>query len=423
MKVFGTDGIRGKAKDLIDKDLSYALGRALGGNRVVVGKDVRASSSAIEKRLLAGLFSAGADVVIAGTLPTPALSFAVQAENADFGVMITASHNPPEFNGLKVFGNGGGKLSSDMERKLDEKVSRGIAERGSNRTPFVKVKDDYVGRYIRHALSLYEDLDLTGEKIVIDCAHGCMTAVPPVFERLGASVRVMSGEPSGEKVNVDCGALFVDKFAQTVGKDETGISFDGDGDRLVAVCEGRVYDGDRILCAIAKSMHVQKELNPPIVVGTLMTGSEIEKEFAKSGITLHRTEVGDKYVSEKMEDTGALFGGEKSGHIIQKNLAPTGDGLLTALSLLKAKKILGELPYVEPNVFCDFSFPSDNPKGEFENEDFLSRLDEIRGKLGEKGRLIARPSGTEPLVRITVEVFENELECRKIVENKLFTKN
>lgn len=422
MKVFGTDGIRGLASDLLRRDLPCALGLALGGNKVVVGKDVRASSSAIERRLLAGLVTAGAEVIIAGTLPTPALSYAVGKEGADFGVMITASHNPPEFNGLKVFGKGGEKPSSEEEKELDEKVSRGRFEKTSTSSS-VEVRDDYVGEYLRHVESLFSDLDLRGEKIVLDCAHGCMTAVPSVFEKLGGTVRVVAGEPSAEKVNVGCGALFVEEFAKTVGKDEIGLSFDGDGDRLVAVCDGRVYDGDRIIRALAESMKRQGELNPSIVVGTVMTGSEIEKVFEKDGITLYRTEVGDKHVSEKMKETSAILGGEKSGHIIQKRLAPTGDGLLTALSLLRAKKILGGLPYVKPNTFCDFSFPSANPKAEFENEDFLCRLDRVRTKIGEKGRLIARPSGTEPLVRITVEVCEDELECRKIVENELFTKN
>lgn len=422
MKVFGTDGIRGLASDLLNKDLPYALGLALGGKRVVVGKDVRTSSSAIERRLLVGLVTAGAEVIIAGTLPTPALSYAVGKEGADFGVMITASHNPPEFNGLKVFGKGGEKPPSEAEKELDEKVSCGRSPK-THAVPSVEVRDDYVGEYLRHAVSLFADLDLRGEKIVLDCAHGCMTAVPSVFEKLGGTVRVVAGVPNGEKVNVGCGALFVEEFAKTVGKDEIGLSFDGDGDRLVAVFDGKIYDGDRILRVLAESMRKQDELNPPIVVGTVMTGSEIEKAFEKDGITLYRTEVGDKYVSEKMKETGAVLGGEKSGHIIQKRLAPTGDGLLTALSLLRAKKILGVLPYATPNTFCDFSFPSANPKAEFQNEDFLRRLDRIRTKIGEKGRLIARPSGTESLVRITVEVYEDELECRKIVEKELFAKN
>ncbi len=422
MKVFGTDGIRGLATELLSADLPFALGVSFSDKKVVVGKDVRTSSSAIEKRLIAGLLSVGARVVVVGTLPTPALSYAVAKENADFGVMITASHNPPEFNGLKVFGAGGEKPPFEIERELDERVSAGKRVRGKTAPP-VDVKGDYAGKYLRHAASLFCGLDLRGEKLVLDCACGCMTVLPPLFEKLGADVRVIAGVPSGERVNVGCGALFADEFAKSVGKDEVGLSFDGDGDRLIAVCDGKVYDGDRILCALAESKLRQNELNPPIVVGTVMTGSEVERYFEKKEITLLRTEVGDKHVSEKMQETGAILGGEKSGHIIQKRLAPTGDGLLTALSLLEAKRILGKLPYVKPNEFFDFSFPSQNPKAEFEKADFRLKLDEIRNEIGDKGRLIARPSGTEPLVRITVEILESELECRKRIEKILFTKN
>lgn len=422
MKVFGTDGIRGLGRDLLSADLPYKLGRGLGRKKVVVGRDVRTSSPAIEKRLLAGLLSAGAEVVTTGVVPTPALSYAVANEGADYGVMITASHNPPEFNGLKVFGREGEKLSSDEECDIDEKTARGVesarAERGR-----VVVKDDYSGAYARHVLSKFRDLDLSGEKIVVDCACGCMTIVPPILERLGATVRAINAEQSGERVNVSCGALHANDFAATLADDELGLSFDGDGDRLIAVYKGKPYDGDKILCALAESERACGNLNPPIVVGTIMTGSEIERVFKDKGVTLLRTDVGDKHVSEKMKETGAILGGEKSGHIIQKRLAPTGDGLLTALSLLKAKKILGELPYVKSNEFQDFSFFSPNPAAEFENECFLHALDEICAEIGERGRLIARPSGTEPTVRITIEVYEQGLECRKIVESILFRKN
>lgn len=451
MYYFGTDGIRNKADKLLADRIPYMLGRALSKNgyKILVARDVRESSLDIEKQLCLGLLDGDAKIYLAGVLPTPALAYIAGIEDADFSVMITASHNPPEYNGLKVFGKSGKKLSLDAETRLDEAI-RALADAQTddenvahgNCLPFstprqIDVSDDVSADlideedkasalvitptkehrikivegaeylYASHVKKLFPRFD--GAKVRLDCANGCFAGLAKqIFEALGATVTAENNVRDGKSVNVDSGSTHIDDFARRVEQDEIGFAFDGDGDRVLAVYEGKVYDGDAILLAIATLYRIQGKLKKKIVVGTVLTNSKLQRELAFQNTALLRTDVGDKHILDALLSNGCPLGGEKSGHIIMLDKSTTGDGLITALTLLEVKKTIGSLPTFTPYPMLDLNVPAENPSEFAASDEFKTKLAAATTIFAKHGRLVVRPSGTEPCVRVTFECFSQD---------------
>lgn len=448
MHYFGTDGIRNKADWLLANEIPYALGKTLArrGGKIIVARDVREHSLDLEKQLCKGLMEGATQIWVAGVLPTPALAYIAQLEKADYAVMITASHNAPEFNGLKVFGKSGKKLCEKDEIALDEEL---FATMNSPATPQpvfideacadtltdeeltsplslslaenhrIRIVDGAEFLYLKHVKSMFPRFD--GMKVRLDCAYGCFaTLAPKAFLDLGAIVCAEHNVRDGKKVNVNCGSTHVADFAKRVKKDEIGFAFDGDGDRVLAVADGKVYDGDAMLLALSMIYRLQGKLKKRFVVGTTLTNTKLARELAYHNTALIRADVGDKHVLDTLEKQGLLLGGEKSGHIVMLDKGTTGDGLVTALSLLEVKRTVGSLPKFTPYPMLELSVPADNPENEINSTAFQRKIAEINARFSKQGRLIVRKSGTEPVVRITYECFSSSPqpifdEIRKII--------
>ncbi len=429
MHYFGTDGIRDVWSTLMDGRVPFLLGKALskGERKILVARDVREHSSKIERQLVLGLLQGDAKIWLTGVLPTPALAYLASVERADFAVMITASHNPPNFNGLKVFGKCGQKLDAREEALLDE----AIYTMCSSNLPATKIDDEPVEAeklspsltltpvghrvrvvsggeelYKKHILSMFGRFD--GVKVRVDAAHGCYARLATdVFASLGADVSATNDSPCGSLVNVDCGSTHLDALASQMREGEIGFAFDGDGDRALAVVNGKPYDGDGILLALATLLKLQGKLKKKFVVGTSLSSSMLERELAAQDIALLRSDVGDKNVLATMKSSGSVLGGEKSGHVIMLDRACTGDGLLTALSLLEVKKTLGRLPDFTPYPMLEFNVPASSPEDAIKDAAFASKIDKAKEIVKNEGRLVVRPSGTEPFVRVAAECFSN----------------
>ncbi len=428
MRYFGTDGIRGKAEEIINSGIAEKLGLALAGcgEKILIGRDVREHSPLIEKQLVRGLLDGGAKVLLAGEVPTPVLSFTAARENADFAVMITASHNPPEYNGLKVFGECGKKLSPEDEKLIDNALSRLVhgAELACDWAEDLKKsvapyhKDSFSAvkcgevqplfgverEYKRYVMSLFPSM--TGFKVKLDCANGCYSGLAAeIMSELGAQVSAVNDARDGKHVNENCGSVNIKNFITQVERDEMGFAFDGDGDRVLAVVDGKIYDGDAILLSVSMLYKLRGKLKNRFIVGTVLTNSRLQRELAWQGAALLRTGVGDKYVLDALIEQNCVLGGEKSGHIIMLDKSATGDGLLTALTLMEAKKTMGSLPKFSPYPMREFNFPSQNPKAEAASALFQAKVKEAEMLVGGRGRIIARPSGTEPVIRVAAEYF------------------
>ncbi len=439
MHYFGTDGIRDIAKTLLDNNLPFLLGKALSskGGRIIVARDVRNSSCDIEKQLCKGLLEGSASIWLAGVLPTPALAYIALKEKADYAIMITASHNPPEFNGLKVFGKCGQKLSLEEESTIDESIHRlscfkaedfcfidelmcadALCEDEKNselsislsaQNHRIRIVDGALFCYQSHIKKMFPRFD--GMKVRIDTACGCFAndVAKEVFEGLGASVIAHNNVQDGNNINVKCGSTNVDDFISQVKDDEIGFSFDGDGDRVLAVVDKKVYDGDAMLLALSTLYRIQGKLRNKFIVGTLLTNTRLQRELAYHNTALLRTPVGDKYVLDEMIKNNCLLGGENSGHILMLDKANSGDGLITALSLLEVKKIVGNLPKFSPYPTIQFNIPSSNPQNEIASNSFQQKLAQAN-KVSKQSRLIVRPSGTESKIRIYYECFDRKPE-------------
>ena len=377
-------------------------------------------------------------------------------EEADFAVMITASHNPPEYNGLKVFGKCGKKLSLDAESKLDATIKE-IADEFSLQTEIGTIAksadfddvsadladtlpDEDTASVLKimptkeHRICIVEGAEFLyasrfkklfprfdGMKVRLDCAHGCFAELAgKIFESLGVSVALENDSRDAELVNVDCGSTNIEGFLPKVQDDEIGFAFDGDGDRVIAVVDGKIYDGDAILLAIATLYRIQGKLKKKIVVGTELTSSKLQRELAFQNTALLRTDVGDKYVLDALYSSGCPLGGEKSGHIIMLDKSSTGDGVLTALTLLEVKKTIGSLPHFTPYPMLNMNVPADNPPKYIESDEFKSKMTIATATFSKHGRFIVRPSGTEPLVRITYECFSQDSDTIFAKLKKLF---
>jgi phosphoglucosamine mutase len=421
-KYFGTDGIRGRANGTITPELALKVGQAAGlifrrgdyRNRVLIGKDTRLSGYMIETALVAGFTSVGLDVFQTGPMPTPAVAMLTRSMRADLGVMISASHNPYDDNGIKLFGPDGFKLSDEVEQKIEELVDSELAKKLAKSADLGRARriDDGQGRYVEFAKrTLPRNLSLDGLRVVVDCANGAAYKVAPqALWELGAEVISMGVEPDGFNINRECGSTETAPLCRKVKemRADIGIALDGDGDRvLIADERGRIVDGDQLLAVIAESWKADGRLAKPGIVATVMSNLGLERYLDKLGISLARTPVGDRYVLEHMRAHGFNVGGESSGHIILSDYTTTGDGLLTALQVLAVVK-KQEQPVSNvchrfdplPQVLKNVRYKSGKP---LENAKVRNAIKDAQARLDGHGRLIVRSSGTEPVVRVMGE--------------------
>ena len=431
-KYFGTDGIRGRVgqypitPEFVLK-LGWAVGRALarqGGGKVVIGKDTRVSGYMFEAALEAGFSAAGVGSLMVGPLPTPAIAYLARALHAQAGIVISASHNPYHDNGVKFFSSEGLKLPDAVEQEIETIMDRPMETVDSECLGKARRMEDARGRYIEFCKStVVNSLRLDGLKIVLDCANGATyQTAPQVFEELGATVIPTGVDPDGFNINTDCGSTHPDYLQRRVLYEhaDLGIAFDGDGDRVLMVDhKGELVDGDELLYIIAADRRAQGE-SVPGVVGTLMTNLGLERALTAKGMKLHRTKVGDRYVMERLKAEGLTLGGENSGHILCLDRTTTGDGTVSALQVLAAlqasgrdlrdfRNEVGLYPQVMVNV---------NITEKVDLADYPAIAEGVRAAeaaLAGRGRVLLRPSGTEPVVRVMVE-GEDEGLARKTAE-------
>jgi phosphoglucosamine mutase len=429
-KYFGTDGIRGRANGVITAHLALSVGQATGllfrrgehRNRVVIGKDTRLSGYMIETALVAGFTSVGLDVLLLGPMPTPAVAMLTRSMRADVGVMISASHNPYDDNGIKLFGPDGYKLSDEMEEEIETLVDSDLTKKLAKSAALGRAKriEGVHDRYIEFAKrTLPRTLSLEGLRVVVDCANGAAYRVAPeALWELGAEVISIGVEPDGFNINRDCGstapAALMAKVREM--RADVGIALDGDADRVVMVDEcGHLIDGDQLLAVIAESWKEDGRLSQPGLVATIMSNLGLERHLQSVGLSVVRTPVGDRYVLEEMRARGHNLGGEPSGHIILSDYATTGDGFVAALQVLAVVKKLGQpvsqvchrfdpLPQVTKNV--RYRNGKEKPT---EHAKVRHAIAEAEQRLNGQGRLIVRPSGTEPVIRVTGEGDDPEL--------------
>jgi phosphoglucosamine mutase len=433
--LFGTDGVRGAANSWpMDAETVLKVGMAAGGlftrghhrHRVVIGKDTRLSGYMVEQALSAGFLSVGLDVFFLGPLPTPAVAMLTRSLRADIGVMISASHNPFADNGIKLFGPDGYKLSDAQEREIDRRVQRGMPATLAKPEHLGRAKriDDAQARYIEFAKHTFpKELSLEGIRVVIDCAHGAAYKVAPAaLWELGAEVVVIGDQPNGFNINEKCGSTHPEGVCDKVRemRADIGIALDGDADRCIVVDEkGRIVDGDQVMALVATAWSSEGRLQGDGIVATVMSNLGLERYLEGKKLKLHRTRVGDRYVVEHMRSKGCNVGGEPSGHIVLSDFATTGDGLVAALQVLAAAKasskpvsevcrLFAPLPQMLRNVRYGAVQPLESPKV----KELIAALE---NRLGDRGRLVIRASGTEPLIRVMAE-GEDESLVRSTVD-------
>jgi phosphoglucosamine mutase len=437
-KLFGTDGIRGVANvHPMTTEIAMQLGRAVahifknkkGRHRILIGKDTRVSGYMLETALASGICSMGVDVLLVGPMPTPGIAFLTTDMRADAGIVISASHNPFQDNGMKIFCRDGFKLPDEKEGEIERLIfSKEIDSLRPTASEVGKAFriDDAAGRYIVFLKKTFRrDLTLDGYKIVLDCAHGAAYKIAPhVFTELGAEVYPLGIEPDGININLDCGALYPEKLSQKVKEKgaDIGIALDGDADRVIFVDErGTEVDGDHIMAMCAVDLLRENQLKKNTVVATVMSNIGLELALKKEGINLVRSKVGDRYILEEMRHHGYNFGGEQSGHIIFFDLNTTGDGILSALQVLaamkKSNKTLSQLSAVMEK------FPQVIENVEVTHKKDIETVPEIRKAIAGaeemllgKGRILVRYSGTESLCRVMVE-GQDEDEIQGIAHN------
>ena len=433
MKLFGTDGVRGKAGEFLDAMKVLKLAMAAGiyfrkhstTKKILVGKDTRRSGYMIENALVSGLTAVGYDVIQIGPMPTPAIAYLTESMRCDAGIMISASHNPYEDNGIKFFDNHGNKLGVSCEKKIedifnDEELLNNEQVTG-RKVGSSKRIDDVIGRYIVAIKSSFPtDLTLSGLRIVLDCANGAAYKVgPTILEELGADIITVNDKPNGFNINENCGAMHPENVGNLVReyRADIGLALDGDADRLVVIDEnGDVIDGDKLIGALCKYLHDEEMLKGSACVATIMSNKALEDFLAKDKIDLYRSKVGDKYVLETMTNESINFGGEQSGHIIFSDAAKTGDGLASALQVLalviksgkKASEILNPFdlyPQAQHNMKVDEKTPLEQIEG------YEELITEIRAR---DLREVVRYSGTENKIRLLLEGKD-----KKVVEESM----
>ena len=446
-RLFGTDGVRGVANEEMTAELAMSIGRAAAavlaqGRRrrplVVIGKDTRLSSDMLESSLAAGLCSVGADVIIVGVTPTPAVAFLVHKYKADAGIMISASHNTFNYNGIKIFSGDGFKLPDDLENRIEALVldePEAIELVQNEQLGTMSYRKTATDDYVEHLVSTVPT-NLAGLRIGLDCANGSASATAAqLFEELGAEVEILACAPNGVNINENCGSTHMEglqAFVVEKGLD-AGVAFDGDADRCLCVDEkGNVVDGDFIMAICALDMKQRGKLRRDTVVGTIMANMGFNKFCEENGTRFVATKVGDRYVLEEMEIEGYRFGGEQSGHVIFRDYATTGDGQLTAIQLLchlKASgKKLSELAGVMtryPQVMKNVKVSAKGKLGFYNNDAVRDSIEKHKQLLGADGRVVVRVSGTEPLIRVMVEGLDAKAikaaadEIAKVVKDEL----
>jgi phosphoglucosamine mutase len=428
-KYFGTDGIRGQANSYpMTAEMALKVGMAAGlafkngghRHRVVIGKDTRLSGYMLETALVAGFTSVGMDVFLLGPMPTPAVAMLTRSLRTDLGVMISASHNPFQDNGIKFFGPDGFKLSDEIEKSIEELMESDLTSRlpGASELGRAKRIDGAQQRYIEFAKrTLPREMSLEGLRVVIDCANGAAYKVAPeALWELGADVISMGVSPDGYNINKECGSTSTDALSRKVHevRADIGIALDGDADRVIIVDEnGNVIDGDQLMAVVAQSWQASNRLSAPGIVATVMSNLGLERYLQGLGLGLARTKVGDRYVVEHMRANGYNVGGEQSGHIVLSDFATTGDGLIAALQVLACVKDQDK-PVSEvcrrfdpvPQILKNVRYKGGKP---LEQDAVKSAIEDGEARLGATGRLVIRASGTEPLIRVMAEGDDADL--------------
>ena len=445
-KYFGTDGIRGIAGESLTADLSFKVGKALGKlltekkehPKVVIGRDTRISCDMIEHALTAGLTSTGVNVMTVGTIPTPAIAYLTKTIETDSGIMISASHNPYQDNGIKIFGPDGFKLTDEQELEIESLIDN--SEKIKNAS-FEKIGKVYGGneltqKYIQHIKQSITG-DLSDIKIALDCANGATTGVAPfIFGDLEADIETIGCQPNGVNINDNVGSTKIETISEFVKENnvDVGFSFDGDGDRVLAVdAKGNIVDGDKIMFILAKHLKEQGELKDNMVVSTVMSNIGFYKAIEENGLQSVKTAVGDRYVVEEMRKNDYSLGGEQSGHIVLMNYATTGDGILTAVKLANIIKTSGkslEELASEVSIYPQklVNIKVIDKKTAMEDSEILSECEKVEKELEGNGRILLRASGTENLIRVMVEASSDELtdkyceQVAKIVREKFEVK-
>ncbi|MCL2322165.1 MAG: phosphoglucosamine mutase [Oscillospiraceae bacterium] len=445
-RIFGTDGVRGIVDKDLTKDLAYNLGRAgahvlTSGSRkpkILIGTDTRISKDMLQSALSDGIISVGAEAIIAGVIPTPAVSYLVKFYGCDAGVMISASHNPAEYNGIKFFDNNGYKLPDDLEDRIQYFIEEAYDE-----IPNLKGEDlgkksiaeNVINDYEEHLKSCI-DVDLNGLKIALDCANGASYKIAEdVFKSLNAEVIVMGNKPDGLNINLNCGSTHLESLKKFVveNKCNVGFAFDGDADRCLSVDEnGEDVNGDFIMAICADHLKKIGELNKNTLVTTVYSNMGLFMSMNKIGIRVVKTKNGDRYVLEEMLKEKYSLGGEQTGHIIFLKYANTGDGVLTSLQISKIMKYtntklskLAKISVSFPQVLINVDVPQDKKEICYTDDDIVAKIKEVEEILGEKGRVLVRPSGTESYIRVMIEGEKKEeisdyaFEIKKVIESKL----
>jgi len=436
-RIFGTDGVRGVVDKDLTHDLAYNLGRAgahvlTNGShkpKILIGTDTRISKDMLQDALCDGIMSVGGEVLIVGVMPTPAVSYLVKLYGCDAGVMISASHNPAEYNGIKFFDNDGYKLPDDMEDRIQYFIEEAFDEIPNLNTGKKTIVEDAIKDYEEHLKSTI-DVDLEGYKVALDCANGASYKIAEdIFRALKADVYIIGNEPDGLNINLNCGSTHIDKLQEFVLKNkcDIGFAYDGDADRCLCVDEnGEVINGDFLMAICCEYLKKIGELNKNTLVTTVMSNLGLFIGLNKIGIKVIKTKVGDRYVLEEMLREGYSLGGEQSGHIIFLKYANTGDGILTSLQISKIikysgskiskmAKIISELPQVLINVDVD----KDCKNICYTDKDIVDKIKEIEDILGAQGRVLVRPSGTESYIRVMIEGEDKEKikEYAEIIKN------
>ncbi|MBR0164576.1 MAG: phosphoglucosamine mutase [Lachnospiraceae bacterium] len=441
MRLFGTDGVRGVANEELTPALAMQLGQAGAWvlsreNKhrptIMVGCDTRLSGDMLANALMAGACSVGADAVYLGVLPTPAVAYLARKYKVDAGVVISASHNPMEFNGIKFFDGSGYKLPDALEDEIEALINsgmKGVTFATGASVGRIKQRPDAREQYINHNITVV-DVDLSGMKMVVDCAEGAASYTSiEAFRQLGADAIAIHVNPDGTNINAGCGSTHMEELKARVVAEgaRIGIAFDGDADRFLAVDEkGETVDGDQIMSIVGKYMKEKGLLKKDTIVATVMSNLGFFRMGEREGITIEQTKVGDRYVLERMQEGGFSLGGEQSGHIIFLDEATTGDGLLSALHLLQVmadtKKPLSELAgimQVMPQALVNAKVPTHKKDSYMEYPEIVAAIKEIEDRFEGNGRVLIRPSGTEPLVRVMIEgqnLEEIESEAKKLAE-------
>ena len=440
-RLFGTDGVRGVANEELTPTLAMQLGQAGAyvltkenehKPTIMVGCDTRISGDMLANALMAGVCSVGANAVYVGVIPTPAVAYLTRKYKVDAGVVISASHNPVEFNGIKFFDGNGYKLPDVLEDEIEELIKSDMKD-----VPFptgsqvgkIKYRTDAREEYINHAVQSVP-VDLKGKKVVIDCAEGASfyTSVEAIKE-LGANVIAIHNNPDGTNINANCGSTHMEELQARVvfEKADIGLAFDGDADRLLAVDEfGQIVDGDQIMAIVGNHMKNQGKLKKDTIVVTIMSNLGFSIMAKNNKINTEQTKVGDRYVLERMREIGASLGGEQSGHVIFLDENTTGDGLLSALHLLqvlvdteKPLSELGKVMQVMPQALVNAMVPNHKKENYMDYPEIAKAIEELNERFAGEGRVLIRPSGTEPKVRVMIEGKDQSMieeEAKKLAE-------